>query len=163
MIFMRALGVDQSVSSKSLPHRVGYWTHWTSTMDIANEIHYPVMIYLTRVATHKGLDKYLSILACLLLLSCWPHILALLPTINQVTPSHGCSVVKIWLRPAGLSGTTSSLMQFVFETKRNHPATIFSEYLQPVQGNYSMVKIISLSSAYIACRRHPYIKSIPTL
>ena len=99
----------------------------------------------------------------MLLLSFWPHILALLSTINQVTPSHGCSVVKIWLRPAGLSGTTSSLMQFVFETKRNHPATIFSEYLQPVQGNYSMVKIISLSSAYIACRRHPYIKSIPTL
>ena len=52
MIFMRAHGVDQSVSSKSLPHRVGYWTHWTSTVDIANEIHYPVMIYLP----NKGCD-----------------------------------------------------------------------------------------------------------
>ena len=33
-------------------------THWISTLDIANEIHDPIMIfmiYLTRVATHKGL------------------------------------------------------------------------------------------------------------
>ena len=47
-------------------------THWTSTLDIANEIHDPLMIFmihLTRVVTHKGLDKCLgldSISACLL-------------------------------------------------------------------------------------------------
>ena len=56
-------------------------THWTSTLDIANEIHDPIMIfmiYLTRVATHKGLDECLgldSILTCLLLLNFWLHIL----------------------------------------------------------------------------------------
>ena len=50
-------------------------THWTSTVDIANEIHDPIMIfmiYLTRVATHKELDECLgldSISACLLLLN----------------------------------------------------------------------------------------------
>ena len=35
-------------------------THWTSTVDIANEIHDPIMlfmIYPTRVPTHNGLDK----------------------------------------------------------------------------------------------------------
>ena len=62
--------------------------HWTSTWDIANEIHDPIMTftgYLTRVHTHKGLDEYLrldSILACLLLLNFCPHILAPLPTIS---------------------------------------------------------------------------------
>ena len=62
-------------------------THWTSTLDIDNEIHYPIMIfmiYLTRLATHKGLDECLeidSILVRLLLLSC-PHILAPSPTIK---------------------------------------------------------------------------------
>ena len=64
-------------------------THWTSTLDIANEIHDQIMIftiYLTRVATHKGLDECLgldSILACLLLLNFWPHILAPLPSIRE--------------------------------------------------------------------------------
>ena len=44
--------------------------HWTSTRDVANEIHDPIMIftiYLTRVESHKGLDECLglhSILAC---------------------------------------------------------------------------------------------------
>ena len=35
-------------------------THWTSTLDIDNEIHDPIivfMIYLTRVATHIRLDE----------------------------------------------------------------------------------------------------------
>ena len=35
-------------------------THWTSTLDIANEIHDPVMIvmiYMTRIVSHKGLDE----------------------------------------------------------------------------------------------------------
>ena len=65
-------------------------THWTLTLDTANEIHDPVMIfmvYLTRVATHKGLDKCLgldSILACLLLLNFRPHIQAPLPTISPL-------------------------------------------------------------------------------
>ena len=64
-------------------------THWTLTLDTANEIHDPVMIfmvYLTRVATHKGLDKCLgldSILACLLLLNFRPHFQAPLPTIKH--------------------------------------------------------------------------------
>ena len=62
--------------------------HWTSTWDIANESHDPIMIftvYLTKVETHKGLDECLgldSILACLLLLNFCPHILAPLPTIK---------------------------------------------------------------------------------
>ena len=57
-------------------------TRWTSTVDIANEIHNPIMIFmicLTRVATHKGLDECLGLdssLACLLLLNSWPHIVA---------------------------------------------------------------------------------------
>ena len=78
--------------SKGLPHRVGYYlslhgsieihdseTHWTSTADIANEIHDPIMIfisYLTRVETHKGVDECLGldlILACLLLLNFTHH------------------------------------------------------------------------------------------
>ena len=49
-------------------------THWTSALDIVNEIHDPIMIfmiYLTRVVTHKGLEE------CF-----WPHILAPLPTIK---------------------------------------------------------------------------------
>ena len=65
MIFM-----SQSVSSKGLPHRVAYTCpcmalteihdseiHWISTWDIANDIHDPIMIfmsYLTSVQTHKG-------------------------------------------------------------------------------------------------------------
>ena len=59
--------------------------HWTSTWDIANEIHDPTMTfksYLTRVQTHKGVDQCSgldSILACLLLLNFCPHILAPLP------------------------------------------------------------------------------------
>ena len=61
----------------------------TSTWDIANEIHDPIMIfmiYLTRVDTHKGLDKCFgldSILACLLLLNFCLHIVAPLPTIRD--------------------------------------------------------------------------------
>ena len=54
-------------------------THWTSTLDIDNEIHDPIiifMIYLTRVAIHEGLDECLGldlVLACLLFLNFWPH------------------------------------------------------------------------------------------
>ena len=38
--------------------------HWTSSWDIGNEIHDPIMIftsYLTRVHTHKGVDEYLGL------------------------------------------------------------------------------------------------------
>lgn len=105
--------------------------------------------YLTRVATHKGLDKCLSILACLLLLSFWPHILALLPTINQVTPSHGCTVVKIWLRPAGLSGTTCSqvvLRNLSLKSKGTTQPLSFQSIC--TKGKHSMVKIIILRAFY---------------
>ena len=50
-------------------------THWTSTLDIGNEIHDPLMIfmiYLRRAATHKVSDECLgldSILVCLLFLN----------------------------------------------------------------------------------------------
>ena len=72
-------------------------THWASTLDLANQIHDSIMIfmiYLTRVAALKGLDKCLgldSILACLLLLNLWPHILAPLPSIRRYsgTPLNG--------------------------------------------------------------------------
>ena len=63
-------------------------THLISTLDIANEILDPIMIfviYLTRVATHKGFYECLGLdsgLACLLLLNFLPHILAPLPTIS---------------------------------------------------------------------------------
>ena len=57
------------MSSKGLPHSSlllvlafieihDSKTHWTSTLDIANGIYDPIMIfmiYLTRVATHNGL------------------------------------------------------------------------------------------------------------
>ena len=65
------------MSNKDLPHRVGYYVslHGSnkdprlrntldSTLDITNEIHDPIMtsmIYLTRVATHKGLDDCLGL------------------------------------------------------------------------------------------------------
>ena len=61
--------------------------HWTTTLDISNKMHDPiiiVMIYLTTVVTHKVLDECLgldSILACLLLLNYYPRILAPLLTI----------------------------------------------------------------------------------
>ena len=38
--------------------------HWTSTWDIANEIHDPIMMFtsfLTRVHTHKGVDECLGL------------------------------------------------------------------------------------------------------
>ena len=43
-------------------------TCWTSILEIANESHDPTvifMIYLTRVATHKGLDICLGLDSCL--------------------------------------------------------------------------------------------------
>ena len=55
-------------------------THWISTLNTDNKIHDPIMRFmtcLTRVATHKGLEKCLGLdssLACLLLLNFWPHI-----------------------------------------------------------------------------------------
>ena len=61
--------------------------HLAQILDIANKTRDPVMmfvVYVTRVATHDGLDKCLGldwILDCLLLLNFWPHILAFLPTI----------------------------------------------------------------------------------
>ena len=39
-------------------------THWISTLDIVNEIHNPIMIflvYLMRVVSHKGLDECLGL------------------------------------------------------------------------------------------------------
>ena len=68
--------------------------HWTSTWDIANETHDPIMIfkrYLTRVQTHEGVDQCSgldSILVCLLLPNFCPHILAPLPTIRHWTTSR---------------------------------------------------------------------------
>ena len=65
-------------------------THWITTLDTANEIHEPIMRFttcLTRVATHKVLDKCLGLdssLACLLLLNFWPHVAAPSPTIRAV-------------------------------------------------------------------------------
>ena len=68
--------------------------HWTSTWDIANEIHDPIMIfksYLTRAQTYKGVDQCSglhSILACLLLLNFCPHILTPLPTFNNTVHTN---------------------------------------------------------------------------
>ena len=62
-------------------------THLITTLDTANEIHDPIMRFttcLTRVATHKVLEKCLGLdssLACLLLLNFWPHVPAPLPTL----------------------------------------------------------------------------------
>ena len=74
--------------------------HWTSTWDIANDIHDPIMMftsYLTRVQTHKGVDECLgldSILACLLLLNFCPHILAPLPTISPLYTKLSINYVR---------------------------------------------------------------------
>ena len=65
-------------------------THWITTLDTANEIHEPIMRFttcLTRVATHKVLDKCLGLdssLACLLLLNFWPHVPVPSPTISPL-------------------------------------------------------------------------------
>ena len=97
MIFMRALLIDGVQVCQVKAYHAELATtcpcmaltgihdskiHWTSTQDIANEIHDPIMIvtiYLTRFQTYKGLDECLgldSILACLLFLHFCPHILA---------------------------------------------------------------------------------------
>ena len=65
-------------------------THRITTLDTANEIHEPIMRFttcLTRVATHKVLDKCLGLdssLACLLLLNFWPHVPVPSPTISPL-------------------------------------------------------------------------------
>ena len=56
------------------------------------------MTCLTRVATHKGLEKRLrldSSLACLLLLNFWPHIPAPLPTIKVEGPTTSLTFLGI--------------------------------------------------------------------
>ena len=75
MIFMRALLTDgvrvcqvkayytelaTTCPCMALIEIHGSETHWTSTLDVDNEIRDPIMvfmIYLTRVATHMGLDE----------------------------------------------------------------------------------------------------------
>ena len=74
---------------------------WTSTRDIANEIHDPIMIfkhYLMRVQTHEGVDQCSgldSILVCLLLPNFCPHILAPSPTISPLYTSS--PLLYMWL------------------------------------------------------------------
>ena len=105
MIFMRALPTDgvRGCQVKALHRELvttcpcmslieihDSETHWITTLDTANEIHEPIMrltTCLTRVATHKVLDKCLGLdsgLACLLLLNFWPHVPAPSPTISPL-------------------------------------------------------------------------------
>ena len=110
-------------------------THWIPTLDTANEIHEPIMrltTCLTRVATHKVLDKCLGLdsgLACLLLLNFWPHVPAPSPTISPLNTKLYSLKVLFRLVPPSFTCISTSARSWPEKLDPRLPSVVLCRFM----------------------------------